>query len=89
MATKMSSEDLDIAIISYLRVLNKKQKAAVLSVMKAFAPPYDHWKDPEFVAEMERRFEECRTGAVTTYSLEEVRAGIDKMILDRRKERGT
>lgn len=71
MAATISAADMDAAIIGYLPHLDDEQKAAVLSVVKAFAPPQDHWDDPAFVAEMEKRDEDYRTGRVKMHSLDE------------------
>ena len=64
MAATISSPDLDAAIVGYLPLLGDKQKEALLNMMKAFAPVPDacyHWDDPDFVAEMDRRYEDYKT----------------------------
>ncbi len=67
MGITLSSADLDAAIISRLLSLGKEQKAAVLNMIEAFSqvPDADHWDDPEFVAEMERRDEDYKAGRNT------------------------
>lgn len=68
--------------------LDKEQKEAILNLIEAFSPPPgSHWDNPEFVAEMERRVEECRTGMATTYTIEEVMAGAHHIIADIRKKK--
>ncbi len=86
-ATTTSVTDINAAIIGYLPQLDEEQKAAVLSVVKAFAPPQDHWDDPSFVAEMDRRYEEYRSGKVKAVSLEDLKASSAAAIEEVRKKK--
>lgn len=72
----MNTAIIDRQINNYLEHLTAKQKKAVLTVVKTFAEEqeeYDHWKDKEFFAEMERRSKEMESGAVKGYTWEEVK----------------
>lgn len=65
MAATISAADMDAAIINYLPLLDGGQKAALLSFLAAFASvpdAGDHWDDPSFVAEMEKRDEDYKAG---------------------------
>jgi hypothetical protein len=65
--------ELDKKINPYLPQLSRKQKEAVLNVVKTFAKEEtDHWKDENFVAEMKRRASELESGKVKGKSWEEV-----------------
>jgi hypothetical protein len=69
MAATIAPADLDAAIISYLSLLRDEEKEAILNLMKAFAPvpdAGDHWDDPQFVAEMEGRYEDYKSGRNTS-----------------------
>ncbi len=65
---------LDEKLEHAINMLNNKQKKAVLSIVQAFAaePEYDHWKDKKFVAEMDRRYNEYKSGKAKLVSLDEV-----------------
>jgi hypothetical protein len=68
------AKKLDQQINDYLGQLNPKQKKAVLTVVKTFAEEQlesDLWEDKEFVAEMNKRFEEMESGKVRLHTLEE------------------
>jgi hypothetical protein len=63
MAAASTSVDLDAAIIGSLPSLYKEQKEAILHIIEAFtqsAHSSSHWDDPDFVAEMDRRFEDYK-----------------------------
>jgi len=68
---------LDRRISNYLTQLNSRQKKAVLTVVKTFAEEQDQesslWKDPGFVAEMDRRMAELESGKVKGYTWDEVK----------------
>lgn len=68
---------IDKEISQYLEQLNTKQKQAVLTVVKTFAAveDYDHWKDKEFVLEMNKRFAEMESRKVKGITLEQMEAG--------------
>ena len=76
---------IDKKIQDALSKMNNKQKKAVLGLVTAFSEEevYDHWKDKEFVAEMDRRADEYFSGKAKLYSLDEVekeaRVGAEKM----------
>jgi hypothetical protein len=79
MTAAISAADMDAAIIGYLPLLDKEQKAALLGIIEAFMPAPeagDHWDDPSFVAEMERRYEDYKTGNKTV-SFNDVESAMD------------
>ncbi len=67
-------KSIDREITHYLPRLSNRQKETVLTVVKTFAEEEKEglWKDKNFIAEMDRRFEEMKNGNVKTFSLEEV-----------------
>ena len=71
---------MDKEISQYLGKLNTKQKQVVLTVVKTFADDgdYDHWDDPSFIAELDRRTAEYESGKVKGHTLNEVEAGARK-----------
>ncbi len=71
----MGAKPLDTEINSYLHLLTDRQKEAVLTIVRTFAEDaeaYDHWKDPFFVAELDRRTLEYETGKARTFTLNEL-----------------
>lgn len=73
-------KDVDMTAVEkelrdYVAILNEEQKKAVLGIIKAFAShteEYSHWEDGNFVAEMEKRYNEYKEGKVKTVSLNEL-----------------
>jgi len=67
---------LDKQLHVAIEKLSNKQKKAVLGIVKAFAEEdteeYDHWKDKSFVAEMDRRYNEYKSGKTKLVSLDVV-----------------
>ena len=47
--------DAATKLLEQLLALPEADRAAVADVLDASLPPLDHWDDPEFVAEIERR----------------------------------
>lgn len=73
--------ELDKKINAYLPQLSRKQKEAVLNVVKTFAEEEtDHWKDESFVAEMKKRALELEGGKVKGKSWEEVKTNARKSL---------
>jgi predicted HNH restriction endonuclease len=71
---------IDKKIQDALSKLNNKQKKAVLGLVTAFSEEeevYDHWKDKSFVAEMDRRYDEYKSGKVKLISLDDVEKKAD------------
>ena len=70
------SEVLDKKLHTAINGLNDKQKRAVLGMVKVFAEEHekttDHWDDKDFVAEMNDRYLEYKSGNAQLISLEEV-----------------
>ena len=70
------SEALNKKLHDAIDGLNDKQKKAVLGMVKVFAEDQgimsDHWKDKEFVAEMDDRYREYKSGGAKLISLDEV-----------------
>ena len=67
-------QSLDDKILSYLSLLNNKQKRAVMKLVKELGEKkeYDIWEDPEFMAELDRRTADLESGKDRGYSWEEV-----------------
>ena len=57
----------------YIRVADDKKLKAIYTILESeIEDPYDHWNDPVFVEEMERRSKEMENDKVKTYSWNEV-----------------
>jgi hypothetical protein len=81
MTASISYSDLDAAIVGYLPLLSNEQKTAILNILEAFAPEPEEgsrWVDPDFVAEMDRRYEDYKSGR-NIRSFEDVKSAIDEM----------
>jgi len=68
------SQAIEKQIQAAIDLLNDKKKA-VLGIVKAFAeeePVCGHWKDQNFVKEMDRRYNEYKSGKTKLLSLDEV-----------------
>ena len=79
MTVSSSSVDLDAAIVGYLPLLGKEQKVAILNMIEAFAPisgAGSRWDDPDFVAEMDRRHEDYKSGRNIS-SFDDVESAMD------------
>ena len=81
-----TANKLEEEIVSYLTRLDEDQKRTVLALVKTFVEEedYDHWKDPSFVAEMDARYNDMKTGKVKALTKEELMARLRKL-KDRRK----
>ncbi len=70
------SDVLDKKLHDAISGLNDKQKKAVLGMVKVFTQEQgkitDHWDDPDFVAEMNDRYNEYKSGSSKLIALEEV-----------------
>ena len=79
---------IDKEINQYLGHLNTRQKQAVLTVVKTFAgeEDYDHWKDKDFVSEMDKRFAEMESGKVKGLTLEQMEAGARRVYKNRKRK---
>ena len=55
------------------------------SVEYSVKKKYNHWDDPEFVKEMDRRMEEIDSGKVPGIPLEQVRKEISEMLDNMKK----
>ncbi len=89
MITMSAATALDRQINNYLTQLNAKQKKAVLTVVKTFVEEQDHeyspWKEPGFVAEMDRRVSELESGKVKGYTWEEVKQRATQSVKAKKK----
>jgi hypothetical protein len=66
---------LDEQLQNAMNKLNNKQKKAVLNIVNAFVEEdtvSDHWKDKSFVAEMDRRYNEYKSGKAKLVSLDDL-----------------
>ena len=69
------SEILDKKLHEAIDELNDKQKKAVLGIVKVFAAErgekHDHWEDEAFIAEIDDRYREYKSGAAKLISLDD------------------
>ena len=79
------SEALNKRLHAAIDGLNDKQKKAVLGIVQVFAeeqePAFDHWGDKAFVAEMNDRYNEYKSGNAELISLDEVEKNARKAAL--------
>ena len=76
------SQTLDKKLRAVIDKLNDKQKKAILNVAQAFVEEdktYDHWQDENFVAEMDKRYNDYKLGKSAPATLDEVEAKARKM----------
>ena len=68
------SQTLDKKLYAAIDELTDKQKKAMLSIMEAFAEKGEggHWQNEAFVAEMDRRYNDYKSGKTKLISLDEV-----------------
>jgi hypothetical protein len=68
------SQVLDKQLHDAIEKLNTSQKKALLGLAKYLESKetHDHWKDENFVAEMDRRYNEYKTGKAKLVSLDSV-----------------
>ena len=84
----MSAEaQIDKQIVSYLEMLNSKQKKAVLSVVKTFAEEEPSWSEKKFNSEMERRLSELESGKVKGLTLDQLEEGARKAYKNRKRKK--
>lgn len=76
----MTVRAIDKQINQYLGRLNPTQKQAVLTVVKTIAGEeyYDHWKDKDFVAELDIRTAEFESGKTKGYTMAQVETDAKK-----------
>jgi len=57
----------------YIRVADDKKLKAIYTILKSeIEEAYNHWNNPAFVEEIERRSKEMENGKAKTYSWDEV-----------------
>ena len=68
------SKTLNKQLHALIDNLNDKQKKAVLGIVKALGEEeqiYDHWKDENFVAEMNHQYNDYKSGKLVLVSLDD------------------
>lgn len=77
------SQTLDKKLHAVIDKLSEKQKKAILNVAQAFVEEdktYDHWQDENFVAEMDKRYNDYKLGKSEPVTLDEVETKARKIV---------
>lgn len=84
---------LDTQLHDAIGKLNTKQKKTLLSLAKVMAEEdaqsYDPWKDKSFVAEMDRRYKEYKSGKAKLVTLDEAERNARALIETRRAKKAS
>lgn len=89
----MKSEELKNKLHQYIDNATDKQLKNFLSIVEeneevyAVKKKYDHWDDPEFVKEMDRRVEEFESGKVKGIPWEEVHSTALERLKNRKNDK--
>ena len=87
----MKKKKIKEKLHAYIDNAKGRQLKNILSMVEedpeiyAVKKKYDHWNDPEFVKEMDRRMEEIDSGKVPGIPAEEVHKEIREMLKNMKK----
>ncbi len=87
----MKKKEIKEKLHKYIDNAKGKQLKNILSIVEEDAEEYivkkkkDHWDDPEFVQEMDRRMEEIDSGKVPEIPAEEVHREICELLIKLKK----
>lgn len=71
----------------YIEVAEEEKLKAIYTVLESDIEGfYDHWNDPEFVAEMDSRMKSIEDGTAKMLTMEEVMANA-KMLIENSKQK--
>ncbi len=71
----METSEIKKKLHDYIESAEEEKVKAIYTVLESdIESVYDHWNDPEFVTEMEKRVKELEDGTVKGSTWEEVKA---------------
>ncbi|MVN20682.1 addiction module protein [Mucilaginibacter arboris] len=77
----METSEIRKKLQDYIASAEEEKIKAIYTVLESdIESVYDHWDDPEFVAEMDSRMKEIEDGTVKTVSMEEMFLHLDNRI---------
>lgn len=77
----METSEIKKKLHDYIEVAEKEKLKAIYTVLESdIENVYDHWNDPEFVAEMDSRMKSIEDGTAVTITMEEMLLQMDKLI---------
>lgn len=83
----METSEIKKKLHDYIEVADEEKVKAIYTVLESdIENIYDHWNDPEFVAEMDIRMKEIEDGTAKMLSIEEVIANA-KMLIENSKQK--
>ncbi|WP_419801390.1 hypothetical protein [Mucilaginibacter sp.] len=83
----MKTSEIKKRLHGYIDSANEEKVKALYMVLESEVKVlYDHWDDPEFVAEMDSRLKEYKDGTAKSIPLEEVLFNAREMIKNFKEE---
>ena len=76
----MTTTAIRSKLYDYIRIADDKKLHAIYNLLEhEIEEKAEWWKDPKFIAELDARSEEMRSGTVKGVTTDEVQASIDKL----------
>ncbi len=83
----METHEIRKKLQDYIASAEEEKVKAIYTVLESdIDNVYDHWDDPEFVAEMDSRMKSIEDGTAETISMEEMFSKMDKHIEDSKRK---
>ncbi len=83
----MESSEIRKKLHDYIESAAEEKVKAIYTVLESdIESVYNHWNDPEFLAEMDTRMKEIEDGTVKTLTMEEMFSQMDKRIADSKQK---
>jgi putative addiction module component (TIGR02574 family) len=80
MTQKPDPDVLRVELRYYIDNASDQQLEELYAFVNSKTPPYEWWNDKEFVAELERRSADLKSGKDKGVTLEEFRSRFDKLL---------
>ena len=79
--TKMETSEIKKKLHNYIDAAGEEKVKAIYTVLESeIESVYDHWSDPEFVAEMDSRMKSIEDGTAKMITMEDMFLQMDKII---------
>ncbi len=83
----METQEIRKKLHDYIESAEEEKIKAIYTVLENdINAIYDHWNDPEFVAEMDSRMKGIEDGTAKTISMEEMFSQMDKHVEDLKRK---
>ncbi len=83
----METQEIRKKLHDYIESAEEEKIKAIYTVLESdINAIYDHWNDPEFVAEMDSRMKGIEDGTAKTISMEEMFSQMDKHVEDLKRK---